>query len=69
MSANVAAASAGGIRYGHVRQRVDRIRQCFTPFDGDSRSVDAGRSGTLAGVCAGLMAASGILMLYLDYSS
>lgn len=32
-------------------------------------SVNAGRSGTWAGVCAGLVAASGILVLYLDYSS
>jgi hypothetical protein len=32
-------------------------------------SVDAGRSGAWAGVCGGLMAAFGILVLYLDYSS
>jgi membrane-bound metal-dependent hydrolase YbcI (DUF457 family) len=31
-------------------------------------SVDAGRSGTWAAVCAGLAAVSGILVLYLDYS-
>ena len=37
-STNVAAASAGGIRYWHVRQRVDCIRKRFTPFDADSRA-------------------------------
>jgi hypothetical protein len=32
-------------------------------------SVDAGRSVTWAAACAGLVAAFGVLVLYLDYSS
>jgi membrane-bound metal-dependent hydrolase YbcI (DUF457 family) len=32
-------------------------------------SAQAGRSGTWAGMCAGLVAISGVLVLYLDYSS